>query len=325
MTEETPYSNIPTTISPEAQALLRMMPDPHLTPPAPGPTEFEKWKVMQEAAIANTVALKAQPLFDRLEPEITVMDLGGVPVLEMKPKGWQDNGKTIVFTHGGGYTMQSALSSFPQGGLTAQATGTRVVAVDYTLAPHAKWQAVTNQVVTVFRELLNQGCTMQDLAIFGDGAGGGLAAGSTLKLRDKGLGMPAAVVLWSPWGDVICPGDTFTTLKDAEPFQVYELHMMNSANSYAYPSDQKHPYVSPVYGNYSKGYPPTLIQGGVKEHLLSTFVRLYQAMDQAGVTVKLDLYEGMPHVFQAAAHLPESQVAVAKTAAFLKEHWLDKK
>jgi monoterpene epsilon-lactone hydrolase len=63
-----------------------------------------------------------------------------------------------------------------------------------------------------------------------------------------------------------------------------------------------------------------LIQGGVKEHMLSTFVRLYQVMDVAGVTVKLDLYEGMPHVFQAAGHLPESEVALRKVAAFLKTH-----
>ena len=47
---------------------------------------------------------------------------------------------------------------------------------------------------------------------------------------------------------------------------------------------------------------------------------LLEAMDIAGVDVKLDLYEGMPHVFQATPHLPESKVAVGKTAAFLKQH-----
>jgi len=216
--------------------------------------------------------------------------------------------------------MQSALSSFPQAGPTADLTGLRVIAVDYTLAPHAQWQEVTDQVVTVFKELLKQGYSMKDLAILGDSAGGGLAAASVLKLRDKGLGMPAAVVLFSPWGDVTCPGDTYTTLKDAEPLLVYELHIKNCADAYAAPEDQKHPYVSPIYGDYAKGYPPTLIQGGVKEQMLSTFVRLYQAMDTAGNTVKLDLYEGMPHVFQAVPNLPESKSAVAKAGAFLKQY-----
>jgi acetyl esterase/lipase len=44
-----------------------------------------------------------------------------------------------------------------------------------------------------------------------------------------------------------------------------------------------------VYGNFSSGFSPTLIQGGTKEILLSDFVRLYQALDQAGIPVKLDL------------------------------------
>ena len=117
-----------------------------------------------------------------------------------------------------------------------------------------------------------------------------------------------------------CPGDTFTTLEDAEPFLVYELHIENSADAYADPADQKNPYVSPVYGDFSKGYPPTLIQGGTKEILLSGFIRLYQAIDVAGQPVKLDLYEGMPHVFQAIPGLPESAITLGKVDAFLKEH-----
>jgi acetyl esterase/lipase len=59
-----------------------------------------------------------------------------------------------------------------------------------------------------------------------------------------------------------------------------------------------------VYGDLKQGFPPTLIQGGTKEIFLSNFVRLYQALDQAGQTVKLDIYEGMPHVFVPT--LPET-------------------
>jgi monoterpene epsilon-lactone hydrolase len=47
------------------------------------------------------------------------------------------------------------------------------------------------------------------------------------------------------------------------------------ADAYADPKDQKHPYVSPVYGDYTKGFPPTLIQGGTKEIFLSNFIRQY--------------------------------------------------
>ena len=61
-----------------------------------------------------------------------------------------------------------------------------------------------------------------------------------------------------------------------------------------------------------QGFPPTLIQVGTKEIFLSNAVRHYQALDNAGIEVKLDPYEGMWHVFQAFNwNLPESDLAPA--------------
>jgi monoterpene epsilon-lactone hydrolase len=125
----------------------------------------------------------------------------------------------------------------------------------------------------------------------------------------------------SPWADITDSEDPAVTLRHAEPTYLYERHLKPAADSYADPKDQKHPYVSPVYGDFSKGFPPTLIQGGTKEIFLSHFVRLYQAIDQAGGTAKLDLYDGMPHVFQPRlADAPEGKAALRKMAAFLEHH-----
>jgi monoterpene epsilon-lactone hydrolase len=77
--------------------------------------------------------------------------------------------------------------------------------------------------------------------MFGDSAGGGLIAASFLKMRDKGLGTPAAVVLWSPWLDLTGIGDTYFTLKDADPFLSYDSFLENAADAYADPADQKNP------------------------------------------------------------------------------------
>jgi monoterpene epsilon-lactone hydrolase len=153
--------------------------------------------------------------------------------------------------------------------------------------------------------------------MFGESAGGGLVAGSVLKMRDKGLGMPAAVVLWSPWLDLTGSGDTYFTLENEDLFLSYDSLLKNAADAYAAPGDQKNPYVSPIYGNFSKGYSPTLIQGGTREILLSDFVRLYQALDQAHIPVKMDIYEGMPHVHQFLYKIPESKIALSKMNDFL--------
>jgi acetyl esterase/lipase len=141
-----------------------------------------------------------------------------------------------------------------------------------------------------------------------------------LKMRDRGLGMPAAVVVRSPWADLTDTGDTRATLAHADPV-IYPGSLKQSADTYADPADQKQPYVSPVYADFARGFPPTLVQGGTKELLLSDFVRLYQALSTAGVPATLDLYEGMPHVFQRPLpDSPEAQAALTKMKSFVEEH-----
>ena len=179
----------------------------------------------------------------------------------------------------------------------------------------------TDKIVSVIQALKDQGYSLDDIAMFGDSAGGGLAAGAILKMRDEGLGMPAALVLWSPWTDVTGTGDTYFTLRNDDPFLNVNLDR-SMASAYANSSDQKNPYVSPVYGNFSSGFPAVLIQVGTKDGLLSDSVRLYQALDRADIPIKLDIYEGMPHVFQGLFfhNTTESDLAISKTSDFLREY-----
>jgi epsilon-lactone hydrolase len=315
-----PYVHIPETMSRQAQDFLRTLKDPALNPAFPEVADIAGWKKLQAWAEADGKA-KSEPLLKRYEPTIEEGELGGVPVLEVRPKAWKDNGKAIVYTHGGAHVMNSAASMLGRAAVAAHETGLRVISVDYTLAPHARYNQMSDQVVAAIQALLKQGQRLEDTAIYGDSSGGGLAAAVVLKMRDRGLGMPAAAVLVSAWLDVTPSGDTETTLHDADPNQLYEKHGVHAAAAFADPKDQKHPYASPVYGDFSKGFPPTLIQGGLKETLLSGFVRFYQALDAAGVPVKLDLYEGMIHNFQdRIPDCPESILARKKMQAFLFHH-----
>jgi acetyl esterase/lipase len=173
----------------------------------------------------------------------------------------------------------------------------------------------------VIEALIKEGHSLQEIAIYGESAGGGMAAAAVLKMRDQRLGMPAAVVLWSPWSDITDSGDTYTTLQEADPLLYYPGNLKHCADAYAAPAEQRHPYVSPVYADYSKGFPPTLIQVGTREIFLSNAVRQYQAMDQAGIPVKLDPYEGMWHIFQVFTYeIPEAKVARQKVRAFLDQY-----
>jgi len=317
------WAYVPETISPEWGEVFSKKGKGRETP-VPVPDDLEGWKAVQAAndrAKEATADEKAKAFGVTYEEG----ELAGVPVVKVTPSQLVSTDKIAVYTHGGAYVLNSAKAVIASPMFFAAETGLRVIAVDYTLAPHSKWQETTDQVISVFKALAKQGFAADDILLYGDSAGGGLAAGVTLKMRDLGMEMPAALVLWSPWADISETGDTYVTLRDAEPYYTYQHVLGPSALAYADAEDHKNPYVSPVYGDFKQGFPPTLIQGGTKEIFLSNFVRLYQALDQAGRTVKLDIYEGMPHVFVPT--LPdskESQVAIAKVREWTERYLLSK-
>jgi len=316
------WAYVPETISPEWGTFFSKKGQGR-EKPVPAPGDIEGWKALQavndkaKEAAADQKAAAFGVTYEESE-------ISGVPVVKVTPSELVSTDKIAVYIHGGAYVLNSAKAVIESAMFFAAETGLRVIAVDYTLAPHSKWQETTDEVISVFNALAKQGFTPDDIVLYGDSAGGGLAAGVTLKMRDLGMEMPAALLLWSPWADISETGDTYVTLRDAEPYYTYEYVLGPSALAYADAEDHKNPYVSPVYGDFKQGFPPTLIQGGTKEIFLSNFVRLYQALDRAGQTVKLDIYEGMPHVFVPT--LPasaESQAAIAKVRDWVSEHLLD--
>lgn len=310
---------VPDTISAEAKTELQKLTSPLDRAPYPAVSDLAGWKRLFEEREAS-YAPANEEVKRVFEPTIESAVMGGVPVLDIRPKGWKDTRRVAVYLHGGGYTFFSPASTLTVTVPVAHATGLRVISVDYTRAPLAQFRQTTSEVIEVLKALQGEGYALGRIAIYGDSAGGSLAAGAVLRMRDEGLGMPGALVLWSPWADITETGDTYRSLRDAETGYLYEKHLKTRADAYADPEDQKHPWVSPVYGDYTKGFPPTLIQGGTKEIFLSNFVRQYQAIDNAGQVAKLDLYEGMWHVFQDSWHMPETKLALGKMKRFLDQH-----
>ena len=318
--EPTLRFQVPGTVSPEAaNALGAIYAVTSRNPPPSKPTSLQEWD-QQRDALDKRMLPASKALADKLGATVRDDRIGGVGVVLIRPANYEPNGSTLMYMHGGGYTRFTARSRLGPALLVAAATGDEVISIDYTDAPRGTWKTATDQVVSVWRALLAKGTAPASVGLFGDSAGGGLAAGSVLKMRDQGLALPGALYLMSPWTDITDTGDSYLTLSSADPVVAFESSRWN-AGAYADPADQKNPYASPVYGDYSKSFPPTLIQGGTREMLLSGFVREYQAIRGGGHEAVLDLYEGMPHVFQASVpNTPESRTALARAAVFLKLH-----
>lgn len=312
---------IPDSVSPEARRKMEQLAEQAAAyrGAQKPPSTPEEWRTRREL-IEGMMAIYNAPLMERLNVTVTEVDLNGTPALKIDPASPSPDGNVLVYIHGGGFTYLSAKSTLRAAALMANATGFSIYSIDYTLAPEAKWDRITNEVIAAYEALLDAGNTSKNIGFFGDSAGGAIAVGSALRLRDEGLPMPAAIVLHSPVTDVAGTGDTFTTLASFDP-GLDRDDVLYRASQYAEPEESENPYVSPAYGDYTGGFPPTLIQTGTREMLLSDSVRLYQAIERDGGTAVLDLYEGMPHVFTALLDgTPESDRAYTRAAEFWERH-----
>ena len=78
--------------------------------------------------------------------------------------------------------------------------------------------------------------------------------------------------------------------------------------------------MSPLFADPT-GYPPTLIQTGMDEILLSDSTRLAERYTAAGVEVRLDLRDDLWHVYQVlAGYMPEATDALIRAAVFIRTH-----
>ncbi len=84
--------------------------------------------------------------------------------------------------------------------------------------------------------------------------------------------------------------------------------------------DRKDPRVSPLYADL-RGFPPTLIQVGSDETLLSDATRFAEAAGAADVAVTLEIWPRMIHAWPLwNAHLEDGRRAIDKAGAFMRAH-----
>lgn len=311
--------HVPDTLSAEARQVMHSLVQVNWdTRRAPAPDDHAAWQRLRHAQIAAQTGPGLQQA-SREGVALQDLTLGGVPVLEIRPSKMHHPERVIVYVHGGAYTMSSARGRLLAMPVLANDTGLRIISVDYTTAPDADWQVMQEQLMSVIRALMRQGHDLARVALLGDSAGGGLVTSTVLNLRDQGLGQPGAVVLWSPWVDLSNAGDTACTLLQADPILSYELFLKNSALAFANGLDLTDPRISPLHADFQPGFAPTLIQEGTRTIFLSTSVRLYRKLDEAHLNPVIDMYEGMPHVFQDLP-VPEARWAIRKSAAFIQQH-----
>lgn len=277
-------------------------------------------KLVQPTFQADYPVVKQRKRLDLLQKFVPMplgvekinLTLAGIPAWRLTPLA-TNKSKQLLYLHGGGYVSGSPQSHGDMVARIARETGLTTTLIDYRLAPENVFPAAVDDALVAYRELAKDG----EVVIAGDSAGGGLTLAVTQAIRDAGLPMPAALVLFSPWCDLTCSGEAFSERVEREKL-LSPAWVSKMAPLYAGETHLTHPQVSPLNADFS-GFPPTLIQVGSEEILYSDSARLHERMNHAGVRVVLSEYPEMWHVFQLhAGYMPESKQALKEVAHFIR-------
>ncbi|RIB18232.1 Alpha/Beta hydrolase protein [Gigaspora rosea] len=236
------------------------------------------------------------------------------------------NEKVILFIHGGGYCMLSTKTYRELNYRLSKATGRRVFAINYRLAPEFPFPCGLHDAVHSFLYLIDpNGLAIQphNIVVVGDSAGGGLTLALLYYLRDNQMSLPGGVVLFSPWVDLTMSSaswnqnpsfDWLFKPKDDDPLHPVKLYLSHEDRSKMI----KHPYVSPLFGDLNN-LPPMLIQCGDCELLTDEINELVKKISATGTTfVQHEVYEDMVHVFQAFNFLEQSIKALDSVGYFVR-------
>ena len=226
--------------------------------------------------------------------------------------------RVVLYLHGGAFVAETP--NFHAALLAricteAQARG---LMLSYRLAPEHRYPAALDDCIAAYLWLLEQGFEAHHIIVAGDSAGGNLTLALLLRARDEALPLPAAAVALSPVADFTFSGDSVQRNDGID--DMFSAQKMDAlAPIYlATPQLCTHPYVSPVFGDYT-GLPPLLLIVGSTELLLDDAVRVAQRCPSAQLLV----WHGMPHVFPGFAFLPEARAALQRIGQFTRLAFAD--
>ena len=220
----------------------------------------------------------------------------------------------ILYCHGGGYSTGSHIYARTLTTKLAASTSMDVLSFDYRLAPEHPYPAAVEDAMKAWDYLMLLGYGARDVIVAGDSAGGNMALSLVLKLKEQMRLLPRGLMLMSPWTDLTSSGESHRTRGEVDPV-LDEEYLERMITNYAEGRQLEDPYISPLFGDFN-GFPPVYIQVGDNEILLSDSEALHRKMIQANVSVKMDVFKGMWHVFQMSP-LKAAHDAMEKNAEFI--------
>jgi acetyl esterase/lipase len=305
-------------VSPQEQALIAAPYPPHFNA---DPKTAAEWKALIDARAAVTARV-VPGLKERFQLTVEPRLIAGVKSYVVTPATIpaKNANRLLVHVHGGGYVFAPGDAALPEALLLAGFGGFKVISVDYRMPPDAPYPAAMDDAMAVWKEAVKM-APPKNMAIFGTSTGGAMTLAMVLRAKAENLPLPGAIAPGTPWSDIAKVGDTYETNEWVDNILVtWDGWLGRAAKLYANGTDLKHPYISPIYGDFT-GFPPAILTSGTRDLFLSNTVRTHRKLRRAGVEADLNVYEGQSHAqYGADPNAPETKEAFTDIANFFDRH-----
>ena len=244
--------------------------------------------------------------------EVEPVLMNGVSCYWFVPKN-EVSKKIIVHLHGGVFVVGSIKSHESMISHFCAQLQTRILFIEYALAPEHPYPHGLNDVLEVYERLLSD-FPDYEIVFMGDSAGAALTVSAIGKMQDQNIQLPQGVVMISPWIYLSCDNPSMEENRTIDPILSREYLL---ANAKLYTGDISLETSSPEYINLNQ-FPPVLIMVGTNEILLDDSKNFYLNIKDKQTNSKLSIYKNQVHVWPLAnVHSEASQKALKEIETFL--------
>jgi acetyl esterase/lipase len=294
------------TMDAEVAAVLQAALEKNGPPPTPQIGDVQTRRVTLDAML-EYFNNQAQPLADDVkitDHEVTAAD-GATLLARWYRRPASATGAAVLYLHGGGMIVGSVpIFDGPVSRYVAR-TGVPMLSVQYRLAPEHPHPVPVEDAYAGLTWLADHagqlGIDPGRIAVMGDSAGGGLAAGVAILSRDRqGPAIARQLLIYPMLDDRTTTPDLYIA-----PFAGWSYDDNATGwNALLGPGHEKHdidPAAAPGRLKDARGLPPAYIEVGQLDVFRDESLRYALVLSHAGVPVEMHLHPGVPHEYDAIA------------------------
>jgi len=305
------------TMSPAMQMILYILEKRRIT------KDIENIGAQKIRDFYDTTAGLLQKRPPRMKTVDHQIDLGDdqMRIREYIPKNFKENDHSMLYFHGGGFSIGSIRTHDPVCKFLSEMLGWKIFSVEYRLAPEHRFPVPLEDCDQSMDWLIENAdqfeIDINKIAVGGDSAGGNLAACLCIKRIEEGKIQPERQILFYPAVDTGGEYESIKTFTDGYFLLTKEL-LEWFGNNYLDESDHTNIYAAPMIYDKLDMVPPALIITAGFDPLRDEGKAYAEMLQKNGVKVDYKEYPSLIHGFLNFTIAPECMRAMEEISEKIK-------